>query len=759
MAQTNAIPLMFPVKGIVRGASFREQEELTCYDALNVRPHDSIERRRRGGQRTGQAKYFADPVNGVNAIQAISSVVRAFDASTIIPDELIQEFDFTAYATGQLTTVDPTNFPADYNGGQPNNPWTTTTPATTFWPNINTADGINGLGHSGAQSAINVRSVLLPSVVLGSQYLVRLQARAGWISGATSTPRITMAFRIDPTTHLGYYSVRLNNASADPTGFVKVIVEYVTNAGTGSTTTLITSTGYQLTRTGSNNYSDAFDFDISVSGNKLFVYINNVELVSALSIPNVSSRTRIALGTMTAGSRILGVIDTASVFTGIIPQSLRSTDIVVVSAGQIYAGTPANGLLPSTSGSGMLAAGRLGIQPAFQKAYFADGLSSGYKVLDVASNTVSTWTPTAGSLPVGSVDATRACRIIALYRGRIVLAGLSEDAQNWFMARAGDPLDWDYTPATTDATQPVAGNNSEAGLLGDIVTCLAPYQDDLLFMGGDHTLWVMRGDPAAGGQIDNISRQVGIVGPEAFTWDFSRLYFLAQSGLYRVDAGGGNLEKIDRNRLDKVFDAVNYATNNIRLVYDRAWQGVHIFITPVNEPAAPTDHWFWDERTDSFWRDQYPTNHGPTAVHLYDADDPDDRAVLLGGFDGYIRYFSDAVASDDGEAIDSYVQFTPLKLEGDLYNLRLHELQMIMGAGSNDVTLSAYTGKSAEEAVTAASAQFSSTLVAGRNNSIRRRARANTLMLKLRNNTLDQTWAFESGMAFVQQAGKILKAR
>lgn len=748
MAQTQVIPLMFPVRGIVRGPSFRDQEEGTCYDALNVRPHDSLERRRRGGQRTGQDKYFADPVNGANAIQAINSVVRAFDANDVVADQLLFEYDFTASASGRLTTLDPTNFPTDHNGSVTVAGWyTTTTPATSSFPGVQAIDGVNAVAKSSTASF--AQSVLIKPLTVGTSYVIRGVARVSFISTSALHGIILRV-----STSSDSY-VRVNFSQSTSNGRVSVLRG--TNA---SSVTLAAGTNFPITRTGSNTHSDPFNFEIRVNANRIFVYINNALIHGNIDLTSAEqANTRIGVGVGASSPNIGGVVNSIAVYTAIQPASLRSTDLVVVSAGTIYAGTPANGLLPSASGTGLVTAGRVMMQPAFQKMYFCDGLSTGYKVLDVAGNSVSTWTPTAESLPVGSVDATRACRLIALYRGRIVLSGLSEDPQNWFMARAGDPLDWDYTPATTDATQPVAGGNSEAGLLGDIVTCLAPYQDDLLFMGGDHTLWVMRGDPAAGGQIDNISRQVGIVGPEAFTWDFSRLYFLAQSGLYRVDAGGGNLEKIDRNRLDKVFDEIDYASNNIRLLYDRRWQGVHVFITPINEPDAPTDHWFWDERTDSFWRDQYPTNHGPTAVHLYDADDPDDRAVLLGGWDGYIRSFTDAAASDDGEAIESFVQFSPLKLQGDLYMMRLHELQMVMGAGGDDVTLAAYTGKSAEEAVTASAAQFSTTLVAGRNNSIRRRVRANTLMLKMSNNVLDQTWAFESGLAFVQQAGRLLKAR
>lgn len=756
MPQTNVIPILFPMGGINRGGGFGNQPEGTCYDALNVRPHDALLKRRRGGRRTGIAKYFADPINGTNPIQGLGGVVLAYDPSTVVADELIFSEEAADYTIG--ANIDDAGSSAFKETCNPATDGRLNADGFFGWTCVDSG-GVKYFAANHSLVVIHRGLIIRTPLSLGPTYVVRITMLP---PGASAT-----------SSNKGSFGVVVRaNPSILTDAYVSTDNQYISTGFVGGTASPYTAT-VRLTNTpndsawssegttvGTHTFNSATEciFELRVNGNYFQVWVDGVQVGATLLRTDFSSFVNIAV---IAGPGALGtkspLIRKVEVFSGAALASLRSTKIVAVSGGTIYSGPASTQPAAATSGTGMITAGRVAIQPAFQKVYFCDGYASGYKVLDPATNTVSTWTPTAGTLPVGSSDATKACRLMALYRGRIVLAGLQEDPQNWYMTKAGDPLDLNYSPTPSNATQAVAGNSPEgAGLLGDVVTAIIPYQDDLCFFGGDHTLWVLRGDPAAGGQIDNISRQVGVVGPDAFTWDFSRLYFLSQTGLYRLEASGGNLEKIDKGRLDDVFDSIDYATNEIRLVYDRSWQGVHIFITPVNEPAQPVDHWFWDERTDSFWRDQYPTPIGPTAVHLYDADDPDDRAVLMGGYDGYVRHFSDSAKTDDGAAISSFVQFTPWRLEGDLYAMRLHAMQIALAASSNDLLLSLYAGDNQEEAMTAISPVFTATVSAGRNPSIVKRARGNAMMLKASHSASNETWAWESGLAFIQQAGRIL---
>ena len=108
-------------------------------------------------------------------------------------------------------------------------------------------------------------------------------------------------------------------------------------------------------------------------------------------------------------------------------------------------------------------------------------------------------TKTFGSLPA---KAYLGC----LYRGRAVLSGNPENPHQWYMSRQA--YIWDYAYLANDAQSPVVGNNADAGEVGDIVRALIPYKDDYLLFGGANTFYVLRGDPAKGGDLDPVDLTV-----------------------------------------------------------------------------------------------------------------------------------------------------------------------------------------------------------------------------------------------------------
>jgi len=320
----------------------------------------------------------------------------------------------------------------------------------------------------------------------------------------------------------------------------------------------------------------------------------------------------------------------------------------------------------------------------------------------------------------------------------------------------GDPLDWDYSPDTTSATQAVAGNASDAGQIGDVVTCLIPYSDDLLVIGGGHTLWIMRGDPAAGGNIDSISYQTGIAGPDAYTWDpQGTLYFFGSGTLWRMTSANAPPEPLSQGKLDETFRDIDVGLYRVQLSWDDDAKGVHVFLTPHNQPSEGPDHYWWDARTEGFWQDKYPAVVGPTAVLMYNADNPNNQALLAGGWDGYIRYFDPGLTTDDGTVITSYVDYPPVALGGTMANARLIELVPILAANSDPVLLTVYAESTVERAADSVSPRLTRWLTSGRNTSIRSRIRGNAIRLCLANSSaVARTWAIESLTGVVVVSGK-----
>jgi len=391
-----------------------------------------------------------------------------------------------------------------------------------------------------------------------------------------------------------------------------------------------------------------------------------------------------------------------------------------------------------TSGSGALSslANKIFSAPMFDKLYFADGVNE--KLYNLTTDAVAAWTASSGSLP----GTTYKPRLIELWHGRIVCSGVRDDPHNWFMSAVGDADNWNYSPATTVETQAIAGNNSTAGKVGDVINTMIPYNDDLLIFGCDHSIWQLTGDPVAGGRIDRISDITGMSfgRPWAKTPDGAIYFWGSRGGLYRMIPGSAP-ERISADKIDERFADVDIENVMVSMVWDDRTQGLHVFISPLT--AAAATHYYYDARNDSFWADSFAsTNHNPITVDLFDGDDPTDRVVLLGGMDGYIRKIDVAADDDDTEDIDSYVVIGPVKLAQNM-SFRLDEIQVLLGENSDAAKLEVYVGNTVEQAYNSTQV-FEANLVAGRNPSKRPRRRGHAAYIKILNDDPDSKWSYES---------------
>jgi len=84
--------IVFPVGGLDRRFGFQRQPPYTCADALNVRPDDVLERRRRGGSRPGLAKCFSTRL-GVDGNRAVRMLTTLRGSRTDAYTEGLDTFD------------------------------------------------------------------------------------------------------------------------------------------------------------------------------------------------------------------------------------------------------------------------------------------------------------------------------------------------------------------------------------------------------------------------------------------------------------------------------------------------------------------------------------------------------------------------------------------------------------------------------------------------------------------------------------------
>jgi hypothetical protein len=341
--------------------------------------------------------------------------------------------------------------------------------------------------------------------------------------------------------------------------------------------------------------------------------------------------------------------------------------------------------------------------------YFVDGTR--YTRYDAYDNVAETWTASAGSLPIGTTLET--ARLICTWRGRTVLAGLRDDPQNWFMSAIDDPTDFDYAPASPSEGDAVAGNNSPAGKVGDIINCLIPYSDDVLVFGGDHTIWQLAGDPNAGGRIDLVSDTIGMAWGRPYCKDpYGAIWFLSsRCGVYRY-APGQSLERVSQAIEDRLMD-VDLANTIVRMLWDDRQQGLDLFLTPLDRTVKAI-HYHFDVRNKAWFPFCFADlDHNPKAVHVFDGDDPDDRVLLMGSWDGYLRCFDADAEDDDGTDIDAYAHLGPIQGGLDGF-FDFQSFEAVLQEDSADVDWRLKIDETCQEALARTSGP-SGTLKAGRN--------------------------------------------
>jgi hypothetical protein len=143
--------------------------------------------------------------------------------------------------------------------------------------------------------------------------------------------------------------------------------------------------------------------------------------------------------------------------------------------------------------------------------------------------------------------------------------------------------------------------------------------------------------------------------------DGSLLFTDNNGALYRWALGGG-IQDLSQDRIARRLRDVNLESYFFALAYSYDERGVHIYQVPydISNDAASLKSWFWCERTGSFEEDVLANaNHKVGCVAVFDGDDPDDRALVIGCADGYVRYADKTADSDDSTAIDSYTTLGP----------------------------------------------------------------------------------------------------
>jgi hypothetical protein len=699
-----ALDLRFPVGGLDKRLAYKQQPPYTTPDADNVRPFDTIEGRERGGSRPGLIKHLVEKCStSSTSIYTLSDVPHDMTGRRF----LLDKFPGTT-AAGHWTT-------ATWSG------WTSTLhydgdlvyldasteKAALIWEVVSDID----------ETTVYNVSIFIPAMSPAHYAKFYLFAKM-----ADSSPNVNTAglwFDLDlegDTYNLDKYeaSSKTDLANGSITaqtltaGWMHLIISSNTYTGYWNGEQLFSQTSAVSgagTRFGFGIEHTASSTDFTAGTFKAAVAKFRCEYASDNADYRANKRALFAVSDRTVyGQDDAGLLTTST--TGPNKQGDGFQGMAIERAGTVYMNNPSTPLeidddgITDAAGTAFTDAGgtnfaTLGVTTDHcVRITGGTGVTAGLYNISAVVTTTITLADSAGASasaiefrierpPISWVfNSTESMweadggpsefppsnsKGIVKYRDRAVLFSPPEAPYRWSMSKQGDYEDWDYAPADeTDPQRAIDGANADAGDCPEAINAAAPWGDDYLLFGCESSLWVLRGDPAFGGLLDNVSRYAGILAPKAWCFTPDGYFaFLSSDGvmvLSASDAGPGKkLEYFSQNILPEELRNINPEMFWIDMEYDRKHHGIFLSLTGKDRTLG-NSHWWMDWRTRTFWPESYANGHEPFCLLWHESWDKSSSALLLGCRDGWIREHSPYARRDDDTAISSYVTYGPISL-------------------------------------------------------------------------------------------------
>lgn len=790
------IPLAFPAGGVNRNFALAAQPEGTAVDATNVRLFEQVGGRARGGQRPGTEKLFAESTAGepvdelivhVSPLGALSDIqIEEEFLTTFQDDHGPGEADGSGTAYGDGDQLNETG-----NAG----PWEVyqnigdAAPTEIFdTDHFRIQDEASVLFMRKESTGATPTSLALknPGVDYNLTDNYDIFIRCDGINSSGGDPTFGFADGDDLNWPIRQYGAPIIRAESDWTGVLYCIMNgsWYTAPGTpaAAVPNLLVYSVIDGALTLEHNVAPLAELtggvaDVFPVGAfpaewvECYIQVRGTTLSFHFRLSTQGSfiKTHEVTSSILLGQQGLGFFDGTNggldaVYSryevGVARPGVfgRRRNVVVafgnsdVYEGDLTTDTPA--LAEITTGVAGLTPGNIQAVSLFGNVYAVDGTRAiiirNLEDQETASEKFEYASEvTAGTLPDNIQGITA-------YRGCIVLYGDRDDANNWYMSRVADPLDFDFAGTPLEVAA-FAADNSDLGRNPDPVFAMAPWHDDLMVIGGSQSLRQVTGDPRLGGAIDVITDQLGILGFKAWTLGpGGLLYFMGTDGFYMLPLGSKSPQNLSRDKLNDVLGNVDTSSLYVIVRYDPLAQGVHIFLSPRTMGSTGM-HVFYDARSDSFWPQEFAnTDHEPfSAVSLYGNIDTD-QGVIMGCVDGFLRIFRDAQKDDDGTAIVSSLEFPPIVAFESLLEAKMRELQITTAGSSDSLVVTIDAADSEDElARDVLTGSVVNTFTGGGFQSPRRMSlRYAAARLRLTNSVLSSSWGMERANVMVQTAGR-----
>lgn len=698
MPQRSAVSLIFPAAGQYKRMSYQGQPPYTTVSSKNVRADDVLATRERGGSRPGLGKSHATELGSGNPVRLLNTV--QYQSTTHVPTvKLIASANGVLYQESAASTMSAVTSDLTLASDR-------VLQSTDRQGNLYIADDGSAIEEA-SDGAIASNGTSFTSATAGD-----------FAAGGVDEDDMLLVI----TEHDGIDAVQTITISGSPTG------------------------GTWRARFG--DYStDPLDYNISAANLE-----DALEALTSIGIGNVTVSGTAPYTVTFAGDlgdqpiELITVDD--SDLTGGTSPSIAVANSTVGSTTTRYAGSWQIASIATTTITLTKTLRQLtGIAFRIQRSP---------KVYSGSANTLTLHLTDddAEGEPLGFVPVGRS--LVTMWRDRIIYAGGKYTPHVFEMSRQGDPADFDYGADPQDVGRAVIGTLADAGELGEPITALIPHDQVCLIFGCSTSLWICRGDPAYGGQIDNLSHEIGVVSANAWCYTpDGYLFFLSKDGLYMMGPGCGSTPvSVSRERLPEELISVDTSAYTVSMAYDVRDRGIHLFVT--KNTAATAAHWWIDVKLTmhgdatnaSFWPVELAdTDYDPFICHGRKNYTSDYSWVILGGRDGYLRRFRSNLGADDGTNFESYVDYGPIRLSSnDFVEGVAYDLVGNVASGSGDVAAAVRTGETMEEAFNATAGETVYWRTAGLQytHTVRRHGRA--AFVRISNGEDGSRWAIEGLM-------------
>jgi hypothetical protein len=210
---------------------------------------------------------------------------------------------------------------------------------------------------------------------------------------------------------------------------------------------------------------------------------------------------------------------------------------------------------------------------------------------------------------------------------------------------------------------------------------------------------------------------------------------------------------------NQFFQELDFNANVMNLVWDANLHYLYLFASNTDQTVGT--HLIWDSRNGGLWPQDFPATYGPTAACEWLGNaSANDRTILLGCWDGYIRRLDSAALDDDGLPMDANLIFGPVQpIPGASI---LSGLTIDFGetrpanASTWNVNVSIASGPDAYEVTEGTPHTFAviNCPLERRQKTIRQRMRGGWFTMGVANSTTDNYFSFESALLEFEPSGR-----